>query len=143
MEDIDLKGFLTNIKVFLFIFIVFGALFVIILFNHFGGKGISINKKIAKEKNLFVVVLEEKEKTSPKVVKILKEENVKYAVLYQQEERYFNDFLKKVSLTDEDLSSPTLIYIEDEKAKEVLVHATKEEKIKSFIEENKEEKEEG
>ena len=130
MEDIDLKEFLTNIKVFLFIFIVFGALFVIILFNHFGGKGISINKKIAKEKNLFVVVLEEKEKTSPKVVKILKEENVKYAVLYQQEERYFNDFLKKVSLTDE-------------KAKEVLVHATKEEKIKSFIEENKEEKEEG
>ena len=93
MEDLELKELARNIGIWLFVLIVFGSLFVIILINKFGVKDISINQAIDKEDELVVLVLNTDTKNRNEIKKCLNENNVSYKIVYKNRERYFDDFL--------------------------------------------------
>ena len=136
MEDLDLKEFLTNIGIWIFIVVVFGSLFTLVLINKFGVKEISINKKIEKKDNLYVLVVSKEDKNLKEIKKTLKENNISYEVVQKDGERYFDDFLKKISLTEKDIITPTLIVIEKKQASAILVDIKNIDELNSFLEYN-------
>ena len=136
MEDLDLKEFLTNIGIWIFIVVVFGSLFTLVLINKFGVKEISINQKIEKKENLYVLVVSKEDKNLKEIKKTLKENNISYEVVQKDGERYFDDFLKKISLMEKDIITPTLIVIEKKQASAILVDIKNIDELNSFLEYN-------
>lgn len=136
MEDLELKELARNIGIWLFVLIVFGSLFVIILINKFGVKDISINQAIDKEDELVVLVLNTDTKNRNEIKKCLNENNVSYQIVYKNRERYFDDFLLKLDLEEKDIVVPTIIYIKDQKANSILVDIKDIDDLYSFLEYN-------
>jgi hypothetical protein len=136
MEDLELKELARNIGIWLFVLIVFGSLFVIILINKFGVKDISINQAIDKEDELVVLVLNTDTKNRNEIKKCLNENNVSYKIVYKNRERYFDDFLLKLDLEEKDIVVPTIIYIKDQKANSILVDIKDIDDLYSFLEYN-------
>ena len=136
MEDLELKELARNIGIWLFVLIVFGSLFVIILINKFGVKDISINQAIDKEDELVVLVINTDTKNRNEIKKCLNENNVSYEIVYKNRERYFDDFLLKLDLEEKDIVVPTIIYIKDQKANSILVDIKDIDDLYSFLEYN-------
>ena len=136
MEDLELKELARNIGIWLFVLIVFGSLFVIILINKFGVKDISINQAIDKEDELVVLVINTDTKNRNEIKKCLNENNVSYKIVYKNRERYFDDFLLKLDLEEKDIVVPTIIYIKDQKANSILVDIKDIDDLYSFLEYN-------
>ncbi len=136
MEDLELKELARYIGIWLFVLIVFGSLFVIILINKFGVKDISINQAIDKEDELVVLVLNTDTKNRNEIKKCLNENNVSYQIVYKNRERYFDDFLLKLDLEEKDIVVPTIIYIKDQKANSILVDIKDIDDLYSFLEYN-------
>ncbi len=135
MDDLNLKEFATKIFIWVFVVLVFGGLMTIILVKKFGSENISINKRIDKEQSLFVLVVNEDTKNISTYKKVLKENDIKYSILYSDRERYYDDFLIKLNLEKEDIIEPTIIYIEDKEAIAIL-NIEKKDELKDFLEYN-------
>ncbi len=136
MEDTNLRELIIKLVVWLVVVLVFGSLMTIILVNKFGSKNISINKKIDKEQNLVVLVVSKNTKNTKEIKSLLKTNNIKYEIVYKDKEMYFDDFLTKLDIEKKDIIEPTLIIIEDKKAKAILVDIKKTDDLKTFLEYN-------
>ena len=136
MEDLELKELARNIGIWLFVLVVFGSLFVIILINKFGVKDIAINQKIEKNKELVILVLDTNTKNKKEIQKCLRENNVTYEIVYRDRERYFDDFLLKLDLEEKDIVVPCILYVQDQKVNTILVDIKDMDELYSFIEYN-------
>ena len=136
MEDLELKDLITKVGIWVLIVIVFGGLMILIFTNKFGSKDIHINKIIDSNEQLFILVLNKKTSNKKELKQLLKDSNIQTEVIYKDKERYFDDFLKKLDITEEDIIEPTVIYVEDKKVISILVDIKKKEDLKTFIEYN-------
>ena len=136
MEDLELKQLGKEVGIWLFVFIVFGSLFVLVLVNKFGVKDIAINKQIEKKDQLVILVLESENKNKSEIKKLLKENDVSYEIVYKDRERYFDDFLLKLELEEKDVITPTIMYVEKGKVNAILVDIKDMDELYSFIEYN-------
>ena len=136
MEDEELRSFLMKVGIWAFVVVVFGGLLTIILINKFGSKEIDINKTIDKNQQLLILVVNQDTKNKKELKQVLKKSNISYTVIHRDKERYFNDFLNKLSLTEKDIVEPTVIYVENQQAMAILVEIEDEEALETFIEKN-------
>ena len=136
MEDLPLKEFAKNLLIWLVVFVVFGSLFVIILVNKFGSRDITINQKIDKKDSLIVLVVSNDTKNKRDIESVLKENNISYEVVNRDKERYFEDFLQKLNLEEQDIIPPTILYIEKQEVNAMLIEVKELDELNSFIEYN-------
>ena len=135
-EDLDLKELLMKLGIWLAVVVVFGSLMTIILVNRFGSKGISINSKIDKKQTMIILVVSNDTKNTSKIKNIIKKYNIDYAVVNQSKERYFDDFLRKLSISESDIVVPTIIYVEEGKVNSILVNVEDLDELQTFLEYN-------
>ena len=135
-EDLDLKQLFSKLAIWLFVVVVFGSLATIILVNRFGVKEIDINKTIDKKETLMVLVIEKNTKNTKSIKNTLKKYNVDYSIVYKDKERYYTDFLRKLSLSEKDIEVPTVIYVKEGEAQSILVNIEDLDELKTFLEYN-------
>ena len=133
--DIDLKEFFSKIIIWVLIVIVFGSLGTIIFANRFGAEDISINKKINSKQTLMILVIKTDTKNKAQIENESKKKNFKDESVYSDKERYYEDFLIKLSLTEKDVIEPTIIYVEEKQAKYSLVDIQNIEELRDFLDE--------
>ena len=136
MEDQDLKELIVKLGAWLFVVVVFGSLMTIIFVNKFGSQEISINKKIDKKDSLVILVINNKVDNTKEIKNTLKKKNIKVEVVNKDKERYFNDFLRKLSITEKDIVEPTLIIVKEGKVTAILVEIKDLDELNSFLEYN-------
>lgn len=137
--DLDLKTFFSGIKLWGIIVAVFGTLATIIFMNRFGSNDIRINKKIDSKKAIIILIVKTDTKNKEQIEKELKKEKFKYEIVYSDKERYYDEFLRKLSLEKKEVIEPTILYVEDGVAKYSLVDAKEKEEVNAFLDQiNKE-----
>ncbi|MBR3210520.1 MAG: hypothetical protein IKF71_01100 [Bacilli bacterium] len=137
MEDTDLKELSRNLIIWLVVVVVFGSLMTIIFINKFGSKDIPINKIIDKKESLVVLIINNETKNTEQIQKKLEEYPLEYEVVNKDKERYYNEFLKKISITEEDIVEPTVLIIQKKKVKSILVDIENIEDLNTFLDYNK------
>lgn len=95
----------------------------------------SILKVIREEESSFVFVTRNKCKECKKAEKIIKKE-IEYLVLNQDTDNNYQRILRKLNLTSEEITPPSIIYIEEGKVKSILV-INDEEELELYIENNR------
>lgn len=139
-EDIDLKEFITKLIIWVVVVVLFGSLLTIILINKFGSKDIKINKKIDSQESIIILVVNSDDEDTKKIQKELKKNDLKYEIVYKDKERYYNEFLKKLSLTEEEVQLPAILYVEDGQTKSSLLKIEDTKMLKQYIKDLKEDK---
>ena len=133
MEDLDLKEFISSVKIWGILVAVFGTLAIIIFINKFGAEDININRKIDSKKSLVILVVKSDTKNTKALESKLKNDGFKYETVYSDKERYYGEFLIKLSLTEKEVAEPTILYVEDGKAIFSLVDAKESEELDEFL----------
>ncbi len=136
MEEKELKEQIKKIVIVVVAAILFTTALTFVFINKFGAKEISVNKLIDKNKELYVLVINKKTKNVKEIEEVLKEKELTYTVVNKDQELHYNDFLKKLSITDEDIIEPTIIYVLDKKANSILVNIKKTDDLNNFLEYN-------
>ncbi len=95
----------------------------------------SILKVIREEESSFVFVTRNKCKECKKAEKIIKKE-IEYLVLNQDTDKNYQRILRKLNLSSEEITPPSIIYIEEGKVKSILV-INDEEELELYIENNR------
>ena len=137
MEDKELNEMIGKVTIVVLAAIIFTVLLTLVFINKFGAKQIPVNKMIDNNETLYVLVINNETKNKKEIEKVLKDKEVVYTIVNKDVELHYNDFLKKISITNEDIIEPTLIYIEEKKANSILVDIKKIDDLKTFLEYNK------
>ena len=137
MEDKELNEMIGKVTIVVLAAIIFTVLLTLVFINKFGAKQILVNKMIDNNETLYVLVINNETKNKKEIEKVLKDKEVVYTIVNKDVELHYNDFLKKISITNEDIIEPTLIYIEEKKANSILVDIKKIDDLKDFLEYNK------
>ena len=137
MEDKELNEMIGKVTIVVLAAIIFTVLLTLVFINKFGAKQIPVNKMIDNNETLYVLVINNETKNKKEIEKVLKNKEIVYTIVNKDVELHYNDFLKKISITNEDIIEPTLIYIEEKKANSILVDIKKIDDLKDFLEYNK------
>ena len=116
--------------------IIVAIIFVLPLFYFFKNKLLfdeSTISKIRDNKKLTLLVVENKCEECQEYEKILKANNILYTKINKYKDKSYELVLNELGISNDDVPSPTIIYIEEQKVVATLPKMESEEEITNFI----------
>ncbi len=128
MKDPEFIKLRNRFFMALLVALVFTIPMFLFIINKFDEKPSKIIAAINKQENLLILVTSENCSTCLETKNILKENNTPYYELNKDTEKnVYEKMLQKIALSNDDVTSPTLIYLEKGKLASSLVTPPKEE----------------
>ena len=138
-DDEELLSLFKRLKIGIVIILIFAVLFVVFIYNKFLPHTPEVINKINNKESLYVLVDNKSCTTCKRIKEILKENNISYYEINIDKDTHYKEFLKSLSITENEVVVPTIIYIENGLLDSTIVEVNDEEILKAFLENTKEE----
>lgn len=138
-DDEELLSLFKRLKIGIVIILVFAVLFVVFIYNKFLPHTPEVINKINNKESLYVLVDNKSCTTCKRIKEILKENNISYYEINIDKDTHYKEFLKSLSITENEVVVPTIMYIENGMLDSTIVEVNDEEILKAFLENTKEE----
>lgn len=138
-DDEELLSLFKRLKIGIVIILIFAVLFVVFIYNKFLPHTPEVINKINNKESLYVLVDNKSCTTCKRIKEILKENNISYYEINIDKDTHYKEFLKSLSITENEVVVPTIMYIENGMLDSTIVEVNDEEILKAFLENTKEE----
>ena len=138
-DDEELISLFKRLKIGIVIILIFSVLFVVFIYNKFLPHTPEVINKINNKESLYVLVDNKSCTTCKRIKEILKENNISYYEINIDKDTHYKEFLKSLSITENEVVVPTIMYIENGMLDSTIVEVKDEEILKAFLENTKEE----
>lgn len=138
-DDEELIALFKRLKIGILVLLFFSVIFIIFIYNKFMPHTSEVVQKINNKESAYVLIDNKNCNTCKRIKEILKEEKVKYYEINVDKDNNYNDFLKSLSITKNEVVIPTLMYINEGVLDSSIVNIKDEEILKAFLENNKKE----
>ncbi|MBQ9018741.1 MAG: hypothetical protein IJ097_00315 [Bacilli bacterium] len=115
------------------IVLIFIIPIIFILKNKIIGNESKILKTIKKEEKVVLLIKSKNCKKCDKSEKVLKDNKIKYIVLNKDTNIDYEKIIKKIDIKKDNIVSPTIIYIENQKVISFLTNIKTEKELEDFI----------
>ena len=134
MKDPEVVDLRNKFLISTLVIILFLIPTIFIFINKFGAGSPKIVKQINKKENLTVFITGPECDQCEEIETVLSTNKVKYYKLSISKSKEYDEFLKKLSISNNEVVIPTLMYITDGDLVATLVDIKDEEELNGFIE---------
>ena len=138
-DDEELLSLFKRLKIGIVIILIFAVLFIVFIYNKFLPHTPEVINKINNKESLYVLVDNKSCTTCKRIKEILKENNISYYEINIDKDSHYKEFLKSLSITENEVVVPTVMYINNGMLDSTIVEVNDEEILKAFLENTKEE----
>ena len=138
-DDEELISLFKRLKIGIVIILIFSVLFVVFIYNKFLPHTPEVINKINNKESLYVLIDNKNCNTCKRIKEILEENNISYYEINIDKDTHYKEFLKSLSITENEVVVPTIMYIENGMLDSTIVEVKDEEILKAFLENTKEE----
>lgn len=138
-DDEELISLFKRLKIGIVIILIFSVLFVVFIYNKFLPHTPEVINKINNKESLYVLIDNKSCNTCKRIKEILEENNISYYEINIDKDTHYKEFLKSLSITENEVVVPTIMYIENGMLDSTIVEVKDEEILKAFLENTKEE----
>ena len=136
-DDEELVELFKKIKTSLIVILIFSVLLTTIFIKRFNQQDTKITKKIKNQESLYVLLYDNKCSTCSKIKEILKDNNIEYYQINNDKNNDYKKVLSLLKINDEEIISPTMIYIKKGKFSSSTTDIKDKEVLEKFIKYNK------
>ncbi len=133
-DDEELISLFKRLKIGLIVVILFSIIFVFFIYNKFLPHTPEVVNKINNKESLYVLIDNKSCTTCKRIKEILKDEEITYYEINVDKDSHYKEFLKSLSITENEVVIPTFMYIHDGVLDSSIVEIKDEEILKAFIE---------
>ena len=138
-DDEELISLFKRLKIGIVIILIFSVLFVVFIYNKFLPHTPEVINKINNKESLYVLIDNKSCNTCKRIKEILEENNISYYEINIDKDTHYKEFLKSLSITENEVVVPTIMYINNGMLDSTIVEVKDEEILKAFLENTKEE----
>ena len=138
-DDEELISLFKRLKIGIVIIMIFSVLFVVFIYNKFLPHTPEVINKINNKESLYVLIDNKSCNTCKRIKEILEENNISYYEINIDKDTHYKEFLKSLSITENEVVVPTIMYINNGMLDSTIVEVKDEEILKAFLENTKEE----
>lgn len=138
-DDEELIALFKRLGVGILVLLLFSTIFIVFIYNKFLPHTSEVITKINNNESLYVLVDDNSCKTCKRIKEVLKENNVKYYEINIDKDKQYKEFLQALSITENEIVVPTLMYVNNGSLDSTIVEIKDEEILNAFLENTKEE----
>lgn len=136
-DDEDLKSLFKRLGIGIIVLLIFSVIFIIFLMNKFSPHSSKVVESVENKETLYVLIYNNSCKKCDEIQKILKNNKVSYYEINIDKDGHYKEFLKSISVTENEVVIPTLMYIKEGMLDSTIVDIKDEEVLNAFLENTK------
>ena len=133
IEDEELAILLKKLGIGIIVLLVFSTLIIIFFYNKFSPHIPKVITSIEKKETIYVFIENNSCKNCKEIKQILNDKKINYYTINIDKEKEYKLFLNKLSITENDVIIPMLMYIKDGNLDSSVIEISDEEILNAFI----------
>ena len=135
-DDEELKSLLQRLGKGIIVLIIFTILLIIFLVRKFYLNETKLIQDINNKKDIYILVDDNKCSNCEEIKRILKDNSIDYYEINIDKSHDYKDMLSALEITDNEIDTPTILYVSKGKFTSSIVDIKDEDVINKFIENN-------
>ena len=133
IEDEELAILLKKLGIGIIVLLLFSTLIIMFFYNKFSPHIPKVITNIEKKETIYVFIENNSCKNCKEIKQILNDKKINYYTINIDKEKEYKLFLNKLSITENDVIIPMLMYIKDGNLDSSVIEINDEEILNAFI----------
>ncbi len=133
IEDEELAILLKKLGIGIIVLLLFSTLIIMFFYNKFSPHIPKVITNIEKKETIYVFIENNSCKNCKEIKQILNDKKINYYTINIDKEKEYKLFLNKLSITENDVIIPMLMYIKDGNLDSSVIEISDEEILDAFI----------